>query len=257
MTLEISTSASRDLIDGLAKGLRLIEAFDDEHPRLTASQAAALCGLTRTAARRYLLTLVHLGYADTDGKQFWLAPRVMRLGESFLEASRLPRLVKPFIQQLSAKVGETVNYSVLDGHEVLYLGRSNSPRIVSIGFHAGARVPAHTVAPGAVLAGTLGDAALHQWLAEHPFARYTANTAMDAASFMKQVHAAREAGYGLLEQHLDNGLSGVATAVTDRRGRCHGAIGMTLQASQWPRREVEERLVPALQATAASLRAVL
>ena len=72
----------RDLIDGLGKGLRVIEAFDDENPQLTPSEAALRAGLTRTAARRYLLSLVHFGYAATDGKQFWLAPRVLRLGQS-------------------------------------------------------------------------------------------------------------------------------------------------------------------------------
>ena len=114
----------KDLIEGLGKGLRVIEAFDDDHPRLTASEAAALAGITRTAARRHLLSLVHFGYAATDGKQFWLAPRVLRLGQSYLGAARLPRLVQPFIQRVSMQCGETVNVSVLDGHEVVYLARS-------------------------------------------------------------------------------------------------------------------------------------
>ena len=93
-------------------------------------------GIPRTAARRHLLSLCHFGYAQTDGKFFWLAPRVLRLGQSYLGAARLPRLVQPFIQRLSMATGETVNVSVLDGHEVVYVARSNSPRLVSIGFHS-------------------------------------------------------------------------------------------------------------------------
>ncbi|HEY6087659.1 MAG TPA: helix-turn-helix domain-containing protein, partial [Burkholderiaceae bacterium] len=117
----------KDLIEGLGKGLRVIEAFDDEHPRLTASEAAQRAEITRSAARRHLLSLVHFGYAATDGKQFWLAPRVLRLGQSYLGAARLPRLVQPFIQRSSLQCGETVNVSVLDGHEVVYVARSSSP----------------------------------------------------------------------------------------------------------------------------------
>ena len=71
----------RDWIAGLEKGLGLLEAFDEVHPRMNATQAALRCGLTRTAARRYLLTLAHLGYVGTDGKLFWLTPRVLRLGQ--------------------------------------------------------------------------------------------------------------------------------------------------------------------------------
>jgi len=70
----------RDWIAGLEKGLHLIESFDDAHSRMTASQVGERCGMTRTAARRYLLTLQHLGYVATDGKLFWLTPRVLRLG---------------------------------------------------------------------------------------------------------------------------------------------------------------------------------
>jgi IclR family pca regulon transcriptional regulator len=92
---------AKDLVEGLAKGLRVIEAFDDAHPTLTATECAARCDVTRTAARRHLLTLVHLGYAATDGKRFWLAPRVLRLANSFLDATRLPRLAQPFLQQLA------------------------------------------------------------------------------------------------------------------------------------------------------------
>ena len=100
MSPETSTPLDkRDWIAGLEKGLSIIESFDDANPRLTASQAGQRCGLTRTAARRYLLTLAHLGYVATDGKLFWLTPRVLRLGQSYLESARLPRIVQPFLQR--------------------------------------------------------------------------------------------------------------------------------------------------------------
>ena len=69
----------RDWIAGLERGEGIIEAFDDANPRMTASQAGQRTGMTRTAARRYLLTLQHMGYVASDGKLFWLTPRVLRL----------------------------------------------------------------------------------------------------------------------------------------------------------------------------------
>jgi IclR family pca regulon transcriptional regulator len=247
----------RDLVEGLAKGLRVIEAFDDVHPTLTATECGRRCGITRTAARRHLLTLVHLGYAGTDGKAFWLAPRVMRLGESYLEASRLPRLVQPFIQQLSATTGETVNFSVLDGHEVLYLGRSTSPRVVSVGFERGARAPAHVVAPGAVLLSQLDDAQLVQWVQAHTFTSFTPRTIADPQQFIAQVKAARVTGWWMTAQQLDASFTGLATAVFDRRGALRGAIGMTFPSAVWDADRVQERLLPPLLATAGNLRAVV
>lgn len=248
---------ARDLVEGLAKGLRVIEAFDDEHPTLTATECATRCGFTRTAARRHLLTLVHLGYAATDGKRFWLAPRVLRLGNSFLEASRFPRLLQPFLQELSETTHETVNLSVLDGHDITYLARSNSPRVLSVGYQRGARAPAHVVAPGPLLAGMLPDAELAAWVRQHEFTVFTPHTLTDPALFTQHALAARARGYCIWEQQFNPGYSGVAAAVFGRRGRCHGAIGMAVSSSNWSRAEMEARLVPPLLAMAAKVRALL
>ncbi len=247
----------KDLIEGLGKGLRVIEAFDDDHTRLSPSEAAERAGITRTAARRYLLSLCHFGYAATDGKLFWLMPRVLRLGQSYLGAARLPRLVQPFIQRVSMACGETVNVSVLDGHEVVYVARSNSPRLVSIGFHAGARAPAHTVAAGVVLVSTLADDALQRWVEQHEFAVFTPEGVTGAERFLEGVYAARALGYWITDQQLNMGLRGIAVPLKDRRGECKGAVGMTLQIQGMTREQAVERLLPLLQETAQMLRPLL
>jgi len=247
----------KDLIEGLGKGLRVIEAFDDDHPRMTPSEAAARAGLTRTAARRYLLSLCHFGYAATDGKLFWLMPRVLRLGQSYLGAARLPRLVQPFIQRVSMASGETVNVSVLDGHEIVYVARSNSPRLVSIGFQGGARVPAHVVTPGYVILSTFSDEALDRWIAEHEFVAFTGDGVREAERFREAVLCARAQGYWVTEQMLDPGLRGIAVALRDRKGECKGAVGMTMPIQPHSREQMVARLLPLLQEAAQALRPLL
>jgi len=247
----------RDLIEGLGKGLRIIEAFDDEHPRLTPSEAGRMCDLTRTAARRYLLSLVHYGYAATDGKLFWLTPHVLKLGQSYLNSARLPRLVQPFIQRASMASGETLNVSVLDGHEIVYVARSNSPRVVSIGYHVGARLPAHVVTPGIVMLGEMSDAELDDWIATHDFSSHTPHTITDKQKFLERVREARSLGYWMTEQMLDAGLRGIAVALKDRRGQCKGAIGMTLPMQPLSGPQTVERMLPLLQEAAQALRPII
>lgn len=247
---------ARDLISGLGRGLAVIESFDDEHARMTIAEVAQRTGIPRTATRRHLLSLCHFGYAQTDGKLFWLVPKVLRLGQSYLGSARLPRLVQPFIQRLSMQTGETVNVSILDQHEVVYIARSNSPRVVSIGFHAGARVPAHTVTPGVLLLGHLTDAALDHWIAEHSFVGFTPFT-MSPESFRESVFAARSQGYWITEQVLDVGLGGVGVTLKDRHGKTVAAISITFQVAAWPRTAIVEKLVPALIDTAQTLRSIL
>ena len=245
------------LIEGLGKGLRVIESFSDEHPRMTASDAGRLTGLTRTAARRYLMSLVHFGYADTDGKHYWLTPAVLRLGRSYLDAARLPRLVEPFLQRLSMRTGETANLSVLDGHEVVYLARSNSPRVVSIGFHAGARMTAHLVSPGYVALAAFSPEKLEAWIATHEFSRFTPQTLADGEAFRAEIEATRLRGYAVADQYLDVGLLGLAVALSDRQGRYVGALSITCQGQAYPGKSYLTSLLPALQDAAQVLRAVI
>ena len=78
------TIAKADFIEGIAKGMAVLESFDTERQRLNATLAAERAGLTRAAARRHLLTLTHLGYLETDGSYFWMAPKVLRFSGSYL-----------------------------------------------------------------------------------------------------------------------------------------------------------------------------
>lgn len=249
--------ASGDLVETLGKTLKAIEAFDDDHARLTPGELARRAGLTRPAARRYLLSLCHYGYADTDGKQFWLLPKVLRLGQSYLASARLPRLVQPVIQRASLQSGETVNFSVLDGHEVVYLARSSTPSLVSIGFQVGVRTPAHVVAPGVVLLGRLADEALDAWIDAHVFSRFTEKTVTDPATFREMVVSARSLDYWIGEQQGSMGLFGIATVVKDFRGECRGAVGMTVQIKNYDREQLVERLLPTLREAAITLRPML
>jgi IclR family pca regulon transcriptional regulator len=246
-----------DLVVGLGRGLAVIQTFDDENPRMTVANVSQRTGIPRSAARRHLLSLCHFGFAQTDGKLFWLTPRILRLGQSYLESARLPRLVQPYLHQLSTVCGETANVSVLDGQEVVYISRSNSPRVVSIGFHAGARAPAHTVAPGYILLSRLHESKLQEWVEKHSFATFTPLSLGDPQLFLETVREARQYDHWITQGQLDTGLVGVAVPLIDRHGHCVAAMGMTLQVSHWPHDLIKEKLVPILLKTSQTLRTVL
>jgi IclR family pca regulon transcriptional regulator len=258
MSLDAATAISpKDLIEGLGKGLRVIEAFDDDHPRLTASEAGRLAGISRTAARRHLLSLVHFGYAATDGKQFWLAPRVLRLGQSYLGAARLPRLVQPSLHRISTNCGETVNVSVLDGHEVVYVAQSSPPRSVSIGYHVGVRVPAHVVTPGVVMLAARDDASIEAWTAAHDFVSFTAHTVTDTQRFLDEVRSARAQEFWSTVGQLDVGLCGIAVPLKNRKGACIAALSVSAPVSRYAGTQMAEKLLPLLRETAQALRPLL
>ena len=179
---------------------------------------------------------------------------MLRLGQSYLDAARLPRVVQPFLQRLSMQTGETANLSALDGHGIVYLVRSNSPRVVSIGFHAGARLPAHVVSPGYVILSTLTKPKLDAWIGAHDFGRFTAQTITDVEQFRQSVLAGRQLGYWSADQFLNFGLCGLAVPLTGRKGTCQGALSMTFQREVYPGDSMLTKLLPALQDAARAMR---
>lgn len=245
--------AERDLIDGLITGIAVITAFNDDSPRLSASALADKVAISRSAARRYLLTLVHTGLAATDGRMFWLTPKVLNLGRSYLDSARLPRAIVPFLQRLTLQLQESTNYSVLEGDDVVYVSRVNAPRLLTTGFEPGTRLPAYTSTAGRVLLAALPENDLHAYLARTELIAYTHLTVLDKEQLFDELITIREDGFGITENQYEIGLRGISVPVKDRRGALIGALSVSMIISSSTRAEASAKCVPALQAMANTL----
>jgi IclR family pca regulon transcriptional regulator len=245
--------AQRDIIEGLVTGINVITAFNDEHARLTPTELAETIGISRSAARRYLLTLVHAGMAATDGRMFWLTPKVLSLGRSYLDSARLPRAIVPYLQRLTSQVQESSNYSVLEGDDVVYVSRVNAPRHLIPSFEAGTRLPAHTSTAGRVLLAALPDEQLHAYLERVELIPYTHMTVIDKQELLRELLAIREQGWGVTENQYEIGLRGISVPIKSRRGALIGALSVSMMISSCSKAEAMAKCVPALQATANTL----
>ena len=81
-----------DFVQSLERGLSVIRAFDADHAKLSLSEVATATGLSRAAARRFLHTLVHLGYMRSDDGRFSLRPTILELGYAYLSSLTLPEV---------------------------------------------------------------------------------------------------------------------------------------------------------------------
>lgn len=244
----------RDWIAGLEKGLSIIEAFDDAHPRLTASQAGERCKLTRSAARRYLLTLAYMGYVATDGKLFWLTPRVLRLGQSYLESARLPRIVQPFLQRVTSGTQEIAYVSVMDGDDVVYIARNGSNRSMNTGVVLGSRVQAQVTAAGMLMLALREPEWLENWLASHELKAYTSYTISSKDRLRIELARIRQRGWAISEQQLELTYRGVAVPLIDRRGDLVGALNVTMPMGHESSEDAAARVLPVLLETARAMR---
>jgi IclR family pca regulon transcriptional regulator len=244
----------RDWIAGLEKGLSIIECFDDAHPRLTASQAGARCGLSRTAARRYLLTLEHLGHISGDGKLFWLTPRVLRMGQSYLESARLPRIVQPFLQRVTAGTQEGAYVSVMDGNDIIYVARNGSSRAMNTGYVLGARVQAQVTAAGMLMLALRDASWLENWLRTHELKAYTSYTIASKERMRIELTRVRAQGWAVSEQQLELNYRGIAVPLRDRHGDVAGALSVTMPMGHESSEAAVARVLSVLSETAQAMR---
>jgi IclR family pca regulon transcriptional regulator len=245
--------AQRDIVDGLVTGIEVITAFNDDNARLTPTLLAERIGISRSAARRYLLTLVHTGMAATDGREFWLTPKVLTLGRSYLDSARLPRAIVPYLQRLTAQVQESTNYSVLDGDDVVYVSRVNAPRHLTPGFEPGTRLPAYASTAGRVLLAGQSDEQLQAYLARVELVPYTHMTVVDKDALLRELMATRDQGFGMTENQYEMGMRGISVPIKSRRGVLIGALSVSTMIASGSNAETAARCLPALQSTANTL----
>jgi IclR family transcriptional regulator, pca regulon regulatory protein len=253
--------AKPDFIEGAAKALAVLECFDVNRQRLNVTQAAERTGITRTAARRHLLTLAHLGYLETDGQHYWLSARVLRLAGSYLSSARLPRAIRPFLNELSQANPGTYCAAVLDEKETVIVATSGerwgSDDIAPFGAHLGSRMPAYCTSTGRIMLAARSPADVRRWLRDCEPVRLTAKTLTQKRLIEERITEGRRDGFCYAAEEHELGVHAIAVPLLDATGRCVAALNVvdymrSTGADQWVK-----KLLPNLQRTATRLRAAL
>jgi IclR family transcriptional regulator, pca regulon regulatory protein len=226
------TAAEREgeFVQSLARGLAVIRAFDAEHTDLSLSEVARLTGLTRAAARRFLHTLVELGYMRADSGRFSLRPKILELGYAFLSSLTLPEMATPHLEELVEQVHESSSVSVLDGDEVVYIARVPTRRIMTVAISVGTRFPAYATSMGRVLLAARSDEWLDGYFTSTKLRSLTAHTIADADALRRELARVRAQGWALVDQELEEGLRSLAAPVRDPDGRVIAAVNVSTSA---------------------------
>ena len=246
-----------NFMTSLARGLSVIRAFTERNPNLTIAEIARIAGLPRAAARRCLLTLVQLGYAGTDGRTFFLKPKILALGYSFLSSAPLSTILEPLIEQVSERLRESSSAGVLDEDDVVYVARAAQKRIMSIGLNVGSRLPAYCTSIGRVLLAHMPEAEIDAYLGRVALKPFTERTITTPNVLRQELVRIRERGYALVDQELELGLRSIAVPVRSASGTVVAAVNVSAQAARVSSAEMEEQFLPHLRGIAEEARVLL
>lgn len=251
------TVADKDVIAGLAKGLRIMEAFDDVHSCMTSSDAARRTGITPAAARRCLLTLCASGHAKTDGKLFWLDHGVLHLTHAYATSTRLPYLLQPTLDALSERTRESASVAVLHGHEVLVAARSTARRSLTVGLGVGSRLPLHCSATGRVLLSARQGSEFEALFKKMTVRRYTPHTITEPARLRQLLKLCAEQGYALSNEEIELGVRSIAVPLYNKTDQVLGALSLSSRADRTTMGEMVEQFLPVMLRSQAWVRSRL
>jgi IclR family pca regulon transcriptional regulator len=249
--------AGDHFVQSLERGLAVIRAFTAESPELTLADVARATGLSRAAARRFLLTLVDLHYVRHDGGRYSLTPRILELGYAYVASLSLPEVAEPHLEALASDTGELPALSVLDGADIVCVARVPVQRLMTVAINVGTRLPAYATATGRVLLAALGDEELGDYLATAELRPLSVRTITDADALRDDLERVRAQGYSIVDQELERGLRSVAAPIRGSRGQVIAAVNLAVHEGRRTLKALREELLPPLRATAAAIEADL
>ena len=240
----------RDFVNSLARGLAVIKAFNRNRPAMTLSEVARRTGINRAAARRFLLTLVREGYAETDGKYFRLRPKILELGFSAVSSMPFAEVAQPVMDDLADEIDEMCLAAVLDGDWVVYIVRTSSQRVVSVNLDVGSRLPAFCMSTGRVLLAGLPNDELDRWLSGLAAVKYTEHTIVSKRKLREAILRARRDGYSVMDEEYEIGFRSLSVPIVDPLGRTIAALNICCPSPRVSLERMERDFLPRLQRAA-------
>ncbi len=247
-----------DFMTSLARGLAVVQAFQERKRHLTIAQISHRTEIPRAAVRRCLHTLIKLGYATTDGRTYSLLPKVLTLGHAYLSSTPLAVSAQPYLDRMSDQLHEACNMATLEGDDILYIARSATvQRLISVDLSVGGRLPAYCTSMGRILLAALDDASLHEYLERADLQPKTSRTIHDPHALLECLQVVRQQGWCIVDQELEQGLRSIAVPVYDASGQVLAALNVSTHAGRVSRSELEQRFLPIMIAASRDLSAQL
>jgi IclR family transcriptional regulator, KDG regulon repressor len=232
----VAAGKRRYVVAAVARALGILENVDGGMRGTGITELSRRLGLGKSTVHRLCATLEHHGYLvrDPGTGRYRLSLRVFQIGSHALDALDLPARAMPALEALGAATEETVHLAVLDGADVIFIGKVESPRPLRLYSQVGRRCPAHCTAVGKVLL-AYAAAPRPAFAAARPLKRYTPKTITSGPTLERELEDVRRRGYATDEEEFEDGIRCIAGPVRDYRGRVVAALSVSVPAARLPR----------------------
>jgi len=243
------------MVRSVEKAFRVLAAFNSDQSTLSLSQIVSLTDLDMSAAQRFTHTLMKLGFLTKDPitRQFELTAKTLDLGFHYIRANKLIDRAMPYLQHLSKETEETINLTVPDGTEIVFVSRFLSRHVLNTDVIIGTRLPAYCTAPGLAILSRLPEDEAQEILDQTNFRNFNTNTICDPQMIMADIRRFREDGYATAFEQVYHGDGSIASAITGPNGRPIAAINIAASLARYTREEIISRFSPYVIAAARTI----
>jgi len=217
---------SIQVIERLAKILDVIASRKES---VSLKILSAETGLHPSTTFRILTSLADFGFVErTSRGNYQLGVKLMQLGSRVNASVDIRKIALPFMEALRDKLGETVNLTVRENDEVVYIERSVAKRMIKVEQVIGSRAPLHVTAVGKMMLGELGEEACRDYAKRSKLPAYTINTYIKVNALLEEASASLERGYSLDNEEAELGVGCIGTLIRDANN--HVIAGLSVSA---------------------------
>jgi len=246
-------SKARNGIQVIARAAQVLRALEGVANGLSLGEIASRVGLPRSTVQRIVNALAdeQLVMAASPTARVRLGPGLLRLAAN--AKLEIADIARPHIRALSEQLRETVDLSVLDGTEAVFIDHVVAPRRLRLVSAIGVHFPLHCTANGKAFLATFDDDHVRRVLGPRLRA-YTRHTITALARLIRELQAARRAGVAYDREEHTEGISAVGCVVKDEWGNML-AVSVPMPTTRF--REAEQKVARALLDCRRNIEAVL
>lgn len=243
------------MVSSVQKAFRVLTAFSRTEPRLTLTQIVEKLGVDKSTAQRFTHTLLVLGYLDKDPvtKTLGVTVRILDLAHVYLSSNPLIAAAMPYMVHLNAETGETINLTILDGAEVVFVSRVVGSHLLSTGVIIGTRLPAYATATGLAMMSMLDEAEVMRLLRLSDLKPFTPATVYSPDKILERLRTVRARGYVLsVGDYFPSDIS-LSAPIVSRAGSILGGLSLSVSIDRYTAKDAETRFAKRVLTAAKSI----
>jgi len=247
----------RDFVGTVVHVMSVLRAFDADHPQMTLSEVSLRTGLDRAGARRYLISLAHIGYVAQTGKLFRLSPKVLELGFAFLSGLPIANVAQGYLDSIAQQTGQSCALAILDGDQIVHIARAVPNRILALTVSLGRRLPALSVSTGRVLVAFKPPADRDQYVRNLIMSRLAWRGVTTKSQLNAEFGNIRRRGYTVADQEFENGVRAIAVPILKADETAVAALNVVTNVAAVSKKQLTEEILALMRRAAVELQAAL